>query len=88
MALALARAYTGRFAIDFTYEDWSSDYRDSLHASYLRVIDATIRSDIGSGRYDHGILIAQLAAEIEPDADEIQLGLLRLLRLAGATCRC
>ena len=83
--LELAQMYTGRFAIDFTYDDWAADYRDALHASYLRVVERSIRSDIDSGHYDRGIFVAQLVAEVEPDSDEIQLGLLRLLRLSGAT---
>ena len=85
VALELAHAYVGRFAIDFMYDDWAADYRDALHASYLRVVEGAIHSEIDAGRSDRGIQIAQLVAEVEPDADEIQLGLLRLLRLAGAT---
>lgn len=83
--LELASTYTGRFAINFTYEDWAADYRDALHAAYLRIIERAIRSDIGSGHYDRGIVIAQMAAEVEPQADEIQVGMLRLLRLSGAS---
>jgi len=84
-ALELVRAYTGRFAIDFTYDDWAADYRDSLHASYLRVAEAAIRADFNSGHYDRGVELAQLVADVEPDAEEIQVGLLRLLRMAGST---
>ena len=37
---SLAQAYHGRFALDFLYEDWAADYRDSLHAAYLRIVEA------------------------------------------------
>ena len=37
-AVALAREYQGRYALDFAYDDWSTDYRDALHAAYLRVM--------------------------------------------------
>lgn len=83
-ALMLARDYRGKFALDFLYEEWSADYRDSLHASYLRVMEAALRLDLNSGHYVRGIEVAQLAAEAEPEAEEIQLALLRLYRLAGS----
>lgn len=83
-ALQLARDYRGKFALDFLYEDWSADYRDSLHAAYLRVIEAALRLDLNSGHYVRGIEVAQLAVEAEPESDEIQLALLRLFRLSGS----
>jgi len=82
--LELAREYTGRFAIDFLYEDWAADYREALHVAYLRVVEAAIRSDIDSGSFERGVEIAQLASEVEPDSDELQLSLLRLFRLSGS----
>jgi two-component SAPR family response regulator len=83
-AVALAREYRGKFALDFLYDEWSGDYRDSLHASYLRVIEAALRLDLNSGHYVRGIEVAQLAAEAEPESEEIQLALLRLFRLSGS----
>ena len=82
--LELARQYTSKFAIDFSYEDWASDYRDTLHASYLRVVEAAIRADIDDGEYDHGIEVAQLAADAEPASDDLQLSLVRLFRLSNS----
>jgi LuxR family maltose regulon positive regulatory protein len=83
-ALALARNYLGKFALDFVYEDWSVEYRETLHASYLRVIELALRLDLKSGHYFRGIEVAQLAAEAEPASEELQLALLRLLRLSGS----
>jgi LuxR family maltose regulon positive regulatory protein len=83
-ALTIAHAYHGRFALDFLYEDWSAEYRDSLHAAYLRVIEAALRLDLNSGHYLRGIEVAQLAAEIEPESEDIQLALLRFYRLSGS----
>jgi DNA-binding SARP family transcriptional activator len=76
--------YEGRFALDFMYEDWASSYRDSLHAAYLRVVEAAVRLDADSGHYARGIEIAELAADVEPDSEELQVALLRLYRLAGS----
>ena len=33
---SLSSQYTGRFALDFEYEEWTQAFRDWLHASYLR----------------------------------------------------
>lgn len=83
-SLRLAREYRGRFAADFLYEDWASPFRDGLHAAYLRVIEAAIRLDIDTGNYSRGVFLAERANEVEPESEELQLGLIRIYRLAGA----
>jgi DNA-binding SARP family transcriptional activator len=37
-----------------------------------------------SGHFDRGVLIARRALEIDPDAEQIELSLLRLYRRTGA----
>ena len=39
----LLHHYRGKFALDFSYEDWASAYRDNLHAAVLGVVE-TVRS--------------------------------------------
>jgi len=80
----LAEEYRGRFALDFAYEEWATSYRDSLHASYLRVVEEALRLDIDGGHFARGTFLAERAAEAEPDAEEIQVALVRLYRLSGA----
>ncbi|MEO8208179.1 MAG: BTAD domain-containing putative transcriptional regulator [Chloroflexota bacterium] len=82
--IELAQAYRGRFSLDFIYEDWAYGFRDSLHAAYLRIVDASIRADTNSGHYSRGIELAQLAMDAAPEADDLQLALTRLYRLAGS----
>jgi DNA-binding SARP family transcriptional activator len=82
--LVLAQEYEGKFSIDFAYEEWSGGFRDGLHASYLRVIEQAVRTDIDAGQLGRGVLLAERAAEIEPDSEELQLALIRIYRLAGA----
>ncbi|TME10411.1 MAG: hypothetical protein E6I65_08575 [Chloroflexi bacterium] len=83
-ATALATEYRGRFALDFAYEEWSASYRDALHASYLRVIEQAVLRDLDSGHFDRGTFLAERAAEVDPEAEEIQVALVRLYRHTGA----
>jgi DNA-binding SARP family transcriptional activator len=80
----LAREYRGRFALDFAYEEWASSFRDSLHASYLRVLERAIHLDVDGGHLARGIFLAERASEVEPDSEELQLALVRIYRMAGA----
>jgi LuxR family maltose regulon positive regulatory protein len=83
-AVALATEYKGRFALDFAYEEWSSPYRDALHAGYLRIVERAVRADLDTGHLGRGIFIAERAAEVDPDSEEIQVALVRLYRHSGA----
>lgn len=83
-AAALADEYRAKFALDFAYEEWAANYRDQLHAAYLRVIEHAVRLDIETGHFTRGTVLAERAAEVEPESDEIQVALIRLYRLSGA----
>jgi DNA-binding SARP family transcriptional activator len=80
----LSLTYSGRFALDFAYEDWAIAYRDGLHAAYLQVMESAIARDTVAGAYPRAIDLARRALEADPDADAIELSLLRLYRLSGA----
>jgi DNA-binding SARP family transcriptional activator len=80
----LSEEYQGRFALDFAYEDWASTFRDSLHARYLEAMERTIGGELDAGRVDRAMRLAQRALEIDPDADQIEVALLRLYRATGA----
>jgi LuxR family maltose regulon positive regulatory protein len=82
--LRLVETYAGKFALDFAYEEWADSYRESIHASYLRVVEQTVREQTNKGKFTLAIEIAERAALVEPDSEEIQAGLVRLYRLAGA----
>jgi DNA-binding SARP family transcriptional activator len=83
-AATLANEYRARFALDFAYEDWASSYRDQLHASYLRVMEQAIRLDMDSGHIARATFLAERAADVEPDSDDLQVVLIHLYRLSGA----
>ena len=81
---ALAVAYHGPFVLDFAYEDWATGYRSGLQSAYLQIVELSVRSDIESGHFERGIHLARLALEACPDADNIELSLLRLYKISGS----
>jgi DNA-binding SARP family transcriptional activator len=80
----LSQEYLGRFALDFSYDDWATDYRDWLHIAYLRAIESAVQADMASGHFERGIALARRALEVDPRLDALELSLVRLLRGAGA----
>ena len=80
----LVQQYRGRFALDFEYEEWAGAYRDSLHASYLEIVERSVLDDFTSGHYDRGISVARRALEVDPTAEQIEVSLLRLYKATGA----
>ena len=81
---SLSTAYGGRFALDFEYEDWAATFRDSLHASYLQIVERAIAADLSNGHFDRGIRIARRALEVDALAESVEVSLLRLYRASGA----
>ncbi len=80
----LSDKYTGKFAEDFPYDDWAAAFRDSLHAGYLDRVERSIVLDTKAGAFDRALIAAQLALTADPDAEQIELCLLRLYRRTGA----
>jgi DNA-binding SARP family transcriptional activator len=80
----LSELYVGRFALDFTYEEWAVPVREQLHARYLEIIERAIYSDSDSGRVDRAIRLAQHALEVDPELDEVERTVIKLYRLTGA----
>jgi DNA-binding SARP family transcriptional activator len=81
---ALAEQYAGRFALDFDYEEWATPYRDWLHASFLDVVERAVTNDIETGHFDRGIRLARRVLDVDPNAEQVELSLLRLYRASGA----
>jgi len=80
----LSTAYSGRFALDFEYEDWAGSFRDWLHASYLQIVEHALAADLGGGHFDRGIRVARRALEVDATAESVEVSLLRLYRASGA----
>jgi ATP/maltotriose-dependent transcriptional regulator MalT/DNA-binding SARP family transcriptional activator len=84
LVVQLAESYAGPYAVDFAYDDWACSFRETLHASYLDRIERTVASDTKAGAFDRALTVAQLALQADPDAEQIELCLLRLYRRMGA----
>jgi LuxR family transcriptional regulator, maltose regulon positive regulatory protein len=80
----LAEQYAGKFALDFDYEEWATPYRDWLHASFLDIVERAVTSDIETGHFDRGIRLARRVLDVDPNAEQVELSLLRLYRASGA----
>jgi DNA-binding SARP family transcriptional activator len=80
----LSATYIGPFALDFAYEEWAAAFRANLQSSYLQVIEKSVLADIQSGHFERGILVARRALEACPDADSVELSLVRLYKLSGS----
>jgi DNA-binding SARP family transcriptional activator len=79
----LLAAYTGRFALDFAYEDWASDYRDTLHAAVLGSVEWAVNSSMDRGDHDRAIELAHEVLSLDATADSIELTLLRAYKASG-----
>jgi DNA-binding SARP family transcriptional activator len=80
----LIEAYSGRFALDFEYDEWAAPYRDWLHASFLEVVERALANDIETGHYERGIRVARRVLDVDPGAEQVEVFLLRLYRASGA----
>jgi DNA-binding SARP family transcriptional activator len=80
----LSAEYAGKFALDFSYEDWSTDFREWLHVAYLRAVEVQVKRDIDAADFDAGVGLTRRALEIDPRHEDLELSLVRLLRGAGA----
>jgi two-component SAPR family response regulator len=82
--IRLSHDYTGRFALDFAYEEWATDHRESLHAAYLAVIEDAVKQDVVAGQFGRGATLARAALEVDPEAHQIERLLVRIYRMSGA----
>ncbi len=81
---ALAEEYRGRFALDFSYEDWAAMHRESLHAQFLQVMERAIAASTSAGRFVDAMELARALLETDPSLDHIEASLVRMYRLLGA----
>jgi DNA-binding SARP family transcriptional activator len=81
---ALTEMYTGRFALDFEYEEWAAPYREWLHGAFLEIVERSITEDLRASQFDRAIRVLRTALEVDPGAEHLELLLLRAYRMSGA----
>lgn len=79
----LLALYRGRYALDFAYEDWSSGYRENLHAAVLAAGEAAIAHARRAQDFDWAIRIGHELLGIDPQADSIELELVKAYKASG-----
>jgi LuxR family maltose regulon positive regulatory protein len=82
--LVLAGEYRGKFALDFSYDDWASMHRDSLHAQYLEVMERAIDFSTTTGRFAEAMELSRALLETDPSLDQVEASLVKMYRLLGA----
>ena len=82
---SVVASYRARFAIDFTYEEWASEYRERLHSLFLGLVEQAVAGAIGSGNIRWRLWVGQQALLADPEADSIEAQVIGLYRAIGAT---
>ena len=80
----LARMYRGRFALDFSYEDWAGQYATRYMLEYLETMERAIADRTAAADFAAAIEIARAVVDIDHDADSVEVALIRLYKSAGA----
>lgn len=80
---AAVRAYHGRFAPEFEYEEWSLAWRDQLHATYLAVVQALTRHLVAAGNLEGALRECQQALTVDPSSLDIEMQLIWLYGAIG-----
>jgi DNA-binding SARP family transcriptional activator len=76
--------YQGRFALDFPYEDWATNYRDHLHARFLAEVERGVAGQLPGADDRWRLWIGQQALLADPEADDIEAHVIGLYRRLGA----
>jgi DNA-binding SARP family transcriptional activator len=84
VAAALCQTYGGRFAPEFEYDEWSMGWRDRVHASYLSVVQWTVAAFVNQGRLIDARAVLLRAAEIDPDAMDLDASLIWIYDRLGS----
>jgi DNA-binding SARP family transcriptional activator len=81
---AMLRLYRGTFAPEFEYEPWAEDWRTLVHATFLRLADATSRELLDSGSEQEAVDLLTHAVAIDSGALDLRSRLVRAMSALGA----
>lgn len=80
----LLRQYAGSFAPEFEYEEWSMAWRDRVHSTFLQLVQATSEALLACGSARQAADVLGRALVVDPNASELEVGLVRALLKLGA----
>ncbi len=83
--LEVLSRYTGMFSPEFEYEEWASSWRLRVHAAFLDFAHTGIRRAVERDDLTGARDIASAALARDPNAEEIEIELIRLYWNLGAT---
>ena len=76
--------YTGRFAPEFEYEEWTLDWRELLHATYLDLFVAAERQMVQAGDLAGAAALARTALMVDPRNPDLHEALVWTLAASGS----
>jgi DNA-binding SARP family transcriptional activator len=82
--LGVFELYAGRFAPEFEYDDWSASWRELLHAEYLQTAETLMSRLVAARRTGEAVAVATGTLATDPEADRIELQLIRLYSASGS----
>ena len=74
-AIEALELYSGRFAIEFEYEEWALGWRDYLHSTFLHLARSAHRTLACRGDLAAALTIAHRALSEDPQATDIERAL-------------
>ncbi|MEP7378285.1 MAG: BTAD domain-containing putative transcriptional regulator [Chloroflexota bacterium] len=83
-ASSTLRAYAGRFAPEFEYDEWAMNWRHRLHAEFLGLATASLDQLESSGDLSEARDIASHVLDVDSTAREIEQRLVRIYWKLGA----
>ncbi len=81
---ACLRQYRGRFAPEFEYEDWTFDWREQLHTTYLDLVSRAQRECVANGDLDTAVAVSRAALSLDPRNTDLHEALVWLLLAIGS----
>jgi DNA-binding SARP family transcriptional activator len=84
-ALALVERYGGQFCPEFEYEEWAISWRTRVHASFLNLAHTGMHRLVEQGDLDAARDVALKALSVDPQAEEIERGLVWIYWHQGAS---
>jgi DNA-binding SARP family transcriptional activator len=83
-AAPVLKAYAGRFAPEFEYDEWAIGWRHRLHAEFLGLGAATLDELESSGEFSQARDVASHVLDVDSTAREMEQRLVRIYWRLGA----